>query len=270
MLGGEQSYWLLSGDREIALGAHPTIVGRDISCDFVVEGDPLVSRRHACFSIAGGVPSVEDLGSRNGVYVDGERIEALRKLRGRETVQVGGMQLRIEVRNAAWSAETTRQSPTRRASVTAETLSRDDETGRANVFTLLGGVAEKALKLGNSTEAVRVLRPPLELVLEEAGRRGELDSETRDMALQFACRLADATARAEWLDYVFKLQNALGAPPPASFVDELYRLARRVRMTDLETLRQLVATLEARRSHFGASEKFLASRMEGLIRIFQG
>ena len=151
-------------------------------------------------------------------------------------------------------------------------LAQDDPLERARAALALSRyeLAEKALKLGNSTEAVRVLRPPLELVLEEAGRRGELDSETRDMALQFACRLADATARAEWLDYVFKLQNALGAPPPASFVDELYRLARRVRMTDLETLRQLVATLEARRSHFGASEKFLASRMEGLIRIFQG
>ncbi len=270
MSGREQSYWLLSNDREIALGTHPTIVGRDISCDFVVEGDPLVSRRHACFSISGGVPRVEDLGSRNGVYVNGERIEALRKLQGRETVQVGGIQLRIEVRKVVWPAETTRQSPTRKASATAETLSRDDETGRANVFTLLAGVAEKALKLGNSAEAVRVLRPPLDMVLEEAQRRKQLDGDTRDMALQFACRLADATTRGEWLDYVFKLQNALGQPPPANVVDELYRLARRVRMNDLETLRQLVATLEARRARFGASEKFLVSRMEGLIRILQG
>lgn len=270
MSGDTQSYWLLSNDREIALGAHPTIVGRDIGCDFVVEGDPLVSRRHACFSISGGVPSVEDLGSRNGVYVDGQRIEALRKLRGRETVQVGGIQLRIEVRRAAWTGESTRQSPTRKSSETAETLSRDDETGRANVFTLLGGVAEKALKLGNSAEAVRVLRPALDMVLEEARHRGQLDLETHDMSLQFACRLADATARSEWLDYVFKLQTALKAPPPARTVDALYRLARRVRMNDLETLRQLVATLEARRRSFGASEKFLVSRLEGLIRIFQG
>ena len=46
------------------------VVGRDPSCDISDAGDPLLSRRHAEFSNANEA-MVRDLGSRNGILVNG-------------------------------------------------------------------------------------------------------------------------------------------------------------------------------------------------------
>jgi NHLM bacteriocin system ABC transporter ATP-binding protein len=48
-------------------------IGRDESCTIVLQ-DRSVSRRHASASIAGASLRVEDLGSGNGVWVDGQRV----------------------------------------------------------------------------------------------------------------------------------------------------------------------------------------------------
>jgi pSer/pThr/pTyr-binding forkhead associated (FHA) protein len=53
-----------------------------------------VSRNHARLVWTGGAAFVEDLGSRNGTYVNGERLEARRRLRDGEVVRVGDELLR--------------------------------------------------------------------------------------------------------------------------------------------------------------------------------
>ena len=50
-------------------------VGRNASCQLSLD-DPLVSRRHAIFELQGGAVTIEDLNSRNGVIVNGHRIDA--------------------------------------------------------------------------------------------------------------------------------------------------------------------------------------------------
>lgn len=57
----------------VALPAH-TLVGRSSACTLRVH-DPLASAEHARISFAGGAWSVRDLGSRNGTFLDGARIE---------------------------------------------------------------------------------------------------------------------------------------------------------------------------------------------------
>lgn len=50
------------------------IIGRDPTCDIVVT-DPYISRRHARIFFRDGKWYVEDLGSRNGTFVNGEDIK---------------------------------------------------------------------------------------------------------------------------------------------------------------------------------------------------
>jgi pSer/pThr/pTyr-binding forkhead associated (FHA) protein len=57
-----------------ALEGTEVSVGREAGVDIRID-DPLVSRRHARFFQQDGSWWVEDLGTRNGVYVDGERVE---------------------------------------------------------------------------------------------------------------------------------------------------------------------------------------------------
>jgi len=70
------------------------VAGRDEACDLVIAGDQ-ASREHAAFERRWEGVFVSDLGSRNGVLVDGAAITAPHRLRDGETVQLGGVTLRL-------------------------------------------------------------------------------------------------------------------------------------------------------------------------------
>jgi len=68
------------------------VVGRDPTCD-LSEADPLLSRRHAEFSVAGEDTVVRDLGSRNGIYINGART-AEGTLQSGDVVRIGRLHMR--------------------------------------------------------------------------------------------------------------------------------------------------------------------------------
>jgi pSer/pThr/pTyr-binding forkhead associated (FHA) protein len=62
-------------------------IGRD-GCDLVLP-DPEVSRRHAVVRQLVAGPAIEDLGSRNGTFVNDERIDGVRELHDGDEVRLG-------------------------------------------------------------------------------------------------------------------------------------------------------------------------------------
>jgi predicted component of type VI protein secretion system len=72
--------------REQTLDAGATI-GRE-GCDVNLM-DPEVSRRHAAIRDQGGSLAIEDLGSTNGTFVNGKRIEVVTVLSNGDTVRLG-------------------------------------------------------------------------------------------------------------------------------------------------------------------------------------
>ncbi len=64
-------------------------IGREPTCDLVLD-DPKISRRHARL-VQGpeGRPTLIDLGSGNGTFVNGERLEGSRELHGGEEIRLG-------------------------------------------------------------------------------------------------------------------------------------------------------------------------------------
>ncbi len=75
--------------RMFALGEE-TVLGRDTSAD-VVLADPSgeLSRRHVRIGLTGGAVVVEDLGSTNGTFLNGERIGDPRSLRTGDQIGIG-------------------------------------------------------------------------------------------------------------------------------------------------------------------------------------
>jgi pSer/pThr/pTyr-binding forkhead associated (FHA) protein len=63
------------------------VVGRG-QCDVVLV-DPEVSRRHAMVLATPAGPAIEDLGSTNGTWVNGERIAGAHRLRTGDVVRFG-------------------------------------------------------------------------------------------------------------------------------------------------------------------------------------
>ncbi len=82
----------LAGNRIAVDGV--LIVGRGEGADLIID-DREMSRRHAAFRTNGGALEVEDLGSLNGTWVDGTRIEAPMTLASGNIVKLG--QTRLEV-----------------------------------------------------------------------------------------------------------------------------------------------------------------------------
>ena len=64
-------------------------LGRDDHCTISINDDTFVSQLHLRFHDAHGQPMVEDLGSTNGTFHNGNRITGAKLLRPGDRVQVG-------------------------------------------------------------------------------------------------------------------------------------------------------------------------------------
>jgi pSer/pThr/pTyr-binding forkhead associated (FHA) protein len=91
----QESAVLAAGD-EVELDSAPVTVGRGSSNDIALEGDEFASARHVRFEPRRDGVYVHDLGSTNGTYVNGVRIDGTRKLAHGDVVRVGETDLRYE------------------------------------------------------------------------------------------------------------------------------------------------------------------------------
>ena len=88
--------------RELVL-VDTLVVGRDPACDISETKDPLLSRRHAEFTADDGAAMVRDLGSRNGILVNGVKTpEARARARRRraDRPSAGEVRRRSRVRSS--------------------------------------------------------------------------------------------------------------------------------------------------------------------------
>jgi hypothetical protein len=73
-----------------------TVVGREVGIGLSLVGESTVSRRHAQLLKTGDTVVVRDLGSTNGTYVNGAKIDSDVTLRPGDAVQFGSVQFRFE------------------------------------------------------------------------------------------------------------------------------------------------------------------------------
>lgn len=83
---------LLVREHEVPLAEGETVIGRGGEATISILGN-LVSRKHARLVCADGRVTVEDLGSRNGVFVNGVRLVAPAMLEDGDTLLIGTTQL---------------------------------------------------------------------------------------------------------------------------------------------------------------------------------
>lgn len=79
---------LVWGPREIALDPGENLIGRDRDSVVWID-DASVSRRHARISVDDSGAIVEDLGSKNGTYLRGRRIEKSALLADKDAIKIG-------------------------------------------------------------------------------------------------------------------------------------------------------------------------------------
>jgi DNA-binding winged helix-turn-helix (wHTH) protein len=72
-------YSVTRGKQEFILEVGETLLGRDPAAGVYID-HPAVSRRHASLSIDAGGAMLRDLGSRNGTFINGRRIDGSAKI----------------------------------------------------------------------------------------------------------------------------------------------------------------------------------------------
>ena len=159
-------------ERELQLAGR-IVVGRDPACE-ISHDHSLLSRRHAEFVTTGDSVTVRDLGSRNGVFVNGERtVEHV--LEPDDVVQIGPLRARFVIDDA----------PTR---IIAEAMDGDRTSIIRKVFTGAemdsnGGLAGVAMLDDDGEEVTRMVaapRMPVPSAVEESypGRTSEGEDQT--------------------------------------------------------------------------------------------
>jgi pSer/pThr/pTyr-binding forkhead associated (FHA) protein len=245
-----RAYRLRWADRSLEI-ASTVNIGRSPECEIVVD-EPEVSQRHATLVRLGSELWASDASGRNGVLVNGVRIEGRQRLGEGDTLRVGTQEFVVASEAssvndpAAEVAETTRRFHARGAIVQ---------------------LADKALALGRVDEAERLLAQPLDLLLREAKAGSAPDIEVLNKATDLVVRLLEGTRRGAWLDWLVQMYGASRRPWPAPVVDALYQVARGAIGHDRSALRTYCRLLRSVQSELGPAERFQIGRIEGLDRV---
>jgi hypothetical protein len=82
--------------RRLLVAPRGAVIGRSRECDIVLE-DSGVSRRHAELRPRGSAWTIEDLGSTNGVRVNGLTVHGVHQLRSGDRVEMGSTEMLFEI-----------------------------------------------------------------------------------------------------------------------------------------------------------------------------
>jgi DNA-binding winged helix-turn-helix (wHTH) protein len=97
--------WVVFNGREQALEDGEHLIGRDEDVA-VTLNSPTVSRRHAKIVIAGEVATLDDLGSKNGTYVRGQRVSSRVALVDGDRIRIGAFEITFRSLSGEGSTET--------------------------------------------------------------------------------------------------------------------------------------------------------------------
>jgi hypothetical protein len=227
------------------------IVGRSPECQITIE-DPLVSRQHARILINEQGARVVDMGSRNGVRVNGNLIRGESPLRHNDRLRLGTQDLVFLVidqgsnRLARATGFMTHCKGCGRpfpgesancphcgepASVDTDSNTYETITGMpthqgqaAWTFQLLGEVIERALSTGRKSEAERMLQRAAREVEERTKVGVKLNPGHLTKVAVFALRLARLKAQTEWAEWAIHLHREHDLLPSAEVLDQIEAL----------------------------------------------
>ncbi len=267
-------------NHDLELNEGEFVVGRNASCQLSLD-DPLVSRRHATFTVHADSVTVEDLGSRNGVSLNGERLVGRVLLRPGDRVQIGSQEMVLVV-SASEGVRTATRNPMENDATQAPRHRVALEQAAELVGARSGsehGAARRRVQLARERrrEGARdgqARRGRAHPGVSARGRdRGEpagkrITPSLLDQAARFSARLATATGKGAWADYVIELyQSQQRIVPGARHRRALQRVSSRQRDRSRPPPRLRVGSFGISSATFGPAERFLFQRLEGLERL---
>ena len=151
------------------------VFGRDDACEIVIENDS-VSRRHARLTVGESGVFLQDLGSANGTFVNGDRANGRIQLASGQQIQLGTVVFKVE-----WSAST--ESAHREVAAPEQVLQgRKYELGNVVALGGMGVVhraqdlhVRRAVAIKTMSETTKVTPAKRLRFVEEAQVTGQLE-----------------------------------------------------------------------------------------------
>ena len=97
--------WLLQDGRRVPLRSGENVVGRDPAGTITIDL-PSVSRRHARICVSERGTTIEDLDSKNGTYVRGDRVSTATSLTDGDEVRIGSVAMQFRQQSGPGSTLT--------------------------------------------------------------------------------------------------------------------------------------------------------------------
>ena len=250
---------------------------------------------------------VEDLSSRNGVAVNGVRINGPRRVEHMDRVYIGSQELvlidaaKLKERSAPTgdyvvceSCGAINGAAKRRCGDCGKRLSSDasktlsskrsvdssshawgaEDTRTQRALDVIAGIASKAIAMGRFEEAERMLLPHLDTILERAVADRPLSESEKDDpdalfagATGYALQLARGLGNTRWIDWVFRIHTATGRLMEPETIETLHELVRTHKYSQTNYLQAYLKVIREQSASYGASERFLVGRLEGLEQV---
>jgi hypothetical protein len=275
--------------QEFDLPRGATIIGRSLDCHLTIE-DPLVSRRHARIIIDDAGAFVEDLGSRNGVKVDGVTIKGATRLVDGVRVRIGTQDFlfcSVEAVGRAHSKTTgvlrlcancrmpyPKEAPSCPNCEAIEQTDEDTLTGasasdaqHAWSAQLLVEALERALALGRVADAERILRRATAQIEDVVAAGGEVD--TQSLAALAGCAASTALASNDptWALWALDVYRRTSQIPPAAVVERLAEVASKHKSLVLAGLTALLEHLGSKARKASQQSMSAIARLEQVRRL---
>jgi hypothetical protein len=225
------------------------VLGRSPDCQITLD-DPLVSRQHARIVIKGSDARVVDLGSRNGVRVNGNLIRGEAPLKHNDRVRLGtqdlvflvveenqpriarstGYMMHCESCGRPFPGEVS-VCPHCGQSVEATSPSSYDtitglvvDSNTSWTFQLLGEVIERALSAGRAPEAERMFQRAAQDVSDRLVRKVPLETKHLTSIAAYAMRLSKLLGDARWANWVLEIYAQTKLLPSGEVLDQVEAL----------------------------------------------
>lgn len=250
------------------------VIGRSEECQLSID-DAMVSRRHTLLRVTPQQVVLVDLGSRNGVSLNGTRLKQDTTLQNGDRIVIGKHELTLSVidsdakRNTTNFARTLAAIDVRDLAMTT-TQTQEPPTAKelARVlatFPTLSKLADKALVLGRPEEAERLLVGCFTDLMAEQ-RKGVIlpQIELESFAL-FALRLSADLNKASWVEWILEVYRASNAMLPGSVVEGLLALGPKLKHLSRSVILDYVQAISDL-PVLNANERFRLQRLEGLAK----
>lgn len=240
---------------ELDLPLGVTIIGRGIDCHVTLL-DPLVSRRHLRIVVGGDRVVAEDLGSRNGVLVNGSPLGGLTALREGDRLRVGAQDL-VFCQSGATSMAPRRATAELRLCARCRlpyprevfSCPACEETEQIDEDTLSGGgspetsslellveALDRAVTIGRVEDAQRLVRRTSEQIHHLVAMGGSVDAALLAALAAHAAELTVASDDPTWALWALDVYRDTHQVPPVDVVERLAEVGKAAATRPLSAL----------------------------------